>query len=284
VAKQASEITTACYRHPSRETGVSCSNCGNPICPDCMTSTSVGMRCPDCASQKTKVVTAATLGGPPQLTYALIAINVLAFVAIQADAFRGLIGGGISDYAKTALYGPAIADGEWWRIVTSGFMHAGILHIAFNMYVLYWLGSMLEPSIGKLRFGIIYFVSLVGGSFGALLLSGNTLTVGASGAVFGLMGAGFIWMRARGIDPMQSGLGILIVLNLALGFVVSGISIGGHIGGLISGGLVAYLMFDLAERRGLSSSVVYGLSVVLGVALLVGSVLLAQPSPTPAGF
>jgi membrane associated rhomboid family serine protease len=284
VAKQASEITTACYRHPSRETGVSCSNCGNPICPDCMTSTSVGMRCPDCASQKTKVVTAATLGGTPQLTYALIAINVLAFVAIQADAFRGLIGGGISDYAKTALYGPAIADGEWWRIVTSGFMHAGILHIAFNMYVLYWLGSMLEPSIGKLRFGIIYFVSLVGGSFGALLLSGNTLTVGASGAVFGLMGAGFIWMRARGIDPMQSGLGILIVLNLALGFVVSGISIGGHIGGLISGGLVAYLMFDLAERRGLSSSVVYGLSVVLGVALLVGSVLLAQPSPTPAGF
>jgi membrane associated rhomboid family serine protease len=279
VAKQASDEITTCYRHPGRQTGVSCSNCGRPICPDCMTTTPVGMRCPECARQKTKVHTAATLTGTPQLTYALIAINAVAYVvAASGGGGLGRTTGSVVD--KGDLYAYAVAHGEWWRIITSGFLHAGLLHIAFNMYFLYFLGTLLEPAIGKLRFGIIYFVSLIGGSFGCLLLSPNSATVGASGAVFGLMGAAILAMRARGIDPMQSGLGVTLLLNLGITFVLPGISIGGHLGGLFAGGIVGYLMFEVAERRRIPMNLVYGVSVVLAIALAVGGVVIAR-SATP---
>ncbi|HEV7884296.1 MAG TPA: rhomboid family intramembrane serine protease [Solirubrobacteraceae bacterium] len=240
-----------------------------------MTPTPVGMRCPECSRQKTKVRTAATLSDEPRLTYALIAINVIAWVAMLASGapFNGVAG---TVYQHGALYGPLVADGEWWRIVTAGFLHAGIIHIAFNMYFLYFLGTILEPMIGKLRFGLIYFVSLVGGSFGALLLTPNTPTVGASGAVFGLMGAGILVMRARGIDPMQSGLGITLLLNLGITFLIPGIAIGGHIGGLIAGGIVGYLLYDVADRRrSLSETPLLAICVVLGLALAVGCVAVA---------
>jgi membrane associated rhomboid family serine protease len=282
VAKEATDTTvTTCYRHASRETGVSCSNCGRPICPDCMTPTPVGMRCPECSRQKTKVRTAATLTKAPQLTYALIAINLAAFVA--ASTGGGGLGTSGPVYEHGVLYAAAVADGEWWRIVTAGFLHGGLLHIAFNMYFLYFIGTLLEPAIGRLRFGIIYFVSLIGGSFGALLLSPDAPTVGASGAVFGLMGAAILAMRARGIDPMQSGLGVTLLLNLGITFLIPNISIGGHLGGLFAGGIVGYLMFEVAERRRISATLVYGASVVLAVALAVGGVLVAQ-SATPALF
>jgi len=279
VAKTASEEITTCYRHSSRETGVSCSNCGNPICPDCMTSTAVGMRCPDCARQKTKVRTAATLTGPPQLTYALIAINLVAFVVTSA-ASGGLSLTSSTLYEPGSLYALPVADGEYWRIVTSGFLHAGLLHIALNMYFLYYLGTLLEPSIGKLRFGLLYAVSLFGGSFGALLLSPNAATVGASGAVFGVMGAAILAMRARGIGLMESGLGITLALNVVISFR-PGISLGGHAGGLVAGFIVGYLMFELAERRRIPSRVVYAVSIGLVVALAVGAVVVAQSAPPP---
>ena len=279
MAKTASEEITTCYRHSSRETGVSCSNCGNPICPDCMTSTAVGMRCPDCARQKTKVRTAATLTGPPQLTYALIAINLVAFVVTSA-ASGGLSLTSSTLYEPGSLYALPVADGEYWRIVTSGFLHAGLLHIALNMYFLYYLGTLLEPSIGKLRFGLLYAVSLFGGSFGALLLSPNAATVGASGAVFGVMGAAILAMRARGIGLMESGLGITLALNVVISFR-PGISLGGHAGGLVAGFIVGYLMFELAERRRIPSRVVYAVSIGLVVALAVGAVVVAQSAPPP---
>jgi membrane associated rhomboid family serine protease len=160
----------------------------------------------------------------------------------------GSAGGRIfNDYA---LYGPAVADGQWWRLVTSGFLHGGLLHVGFNMYILWFLGNMLEPSLGPWRFGALYFASLLAGSFGALLLSPDAATVGASGAVFGLMGAAFLLSRARGIDPMQSGIGPLILLNLAISFIPGlNISIGGHLGGLVGGALAAFLMDQAAERR-----------------------------------
>jgi len=269
----APETATTCYRHKDRETNVSCSSCGRPICPDCMTSTPVGMRCPECSRQKTKVRTAATLQGDPRLTYVLIAINVIAFVAQVAGG--NLNGRAGTVYVDGALFGPLVATGDWWRIVTAGFLHAGPLHIALNMYFLWFLGTMLEPVIGRLRFGLIYFVSLLGGSLGALLVSPDAVTVGASGAVFGLMGAGILVMRARGIDPMQSGLGVTLLLNLGISFLIPNISIGGHIGGLVAGGAVAYLMFELAERRGLARNAVLIASAALGVALAVAAVLVA---------
>jgi membrane associated rhomboid family serine protease len=270
---EASTATT-CYRHPNRETGVACSSCGRPICPDCMTPTPVGMRCPECSRQKTKVRTAATLTSEPQLTYLLIAINVIAWLGMLASG-APISGVGGTVYQHGALYGPLVADGEWWRIITGGFLHAGILHIAFNMYFLYFLGTILEPMIGRLRFALIYVVALVGGSFGALLLSPNTPTVGASGAVFGLMGAAIIAMRARGIDPWQSGLGVTLLLNLGITFLIPGIAIGGHIGGLIAGGIVGYLLFEVADRRRSSVTPVLAVCVVLAVALAVGCIAVA---------
>ena len=247
---------STCYRHPDRETGVSCSNCGRPICTDCMTPTPVGMRCPECSRQKTKVHTMSSLAVEPRVTYALIALNVMAFIAVGATG-GGLGGSGGSLFGEGALVGIAagsdglvgVAAGEYWRLITGGFLHAGLLHLGFNMYVLYWLGTMLEPTLGHVRFLALYLASLLAGSFGALLLSPRSFTVGASGAVFGLMGAAFILERARGMDPMQSGIGFVILLNLGLTFVIGNISIGGHIGGLVGGALAALAITRLPRTR-----------------------------------
>jgi membrane associated rhomboid family serine protease len=268
-----------CYRHPNRETGVSCSNCGNPICTDCMTATPVGMRCPDCAGRKQRVHTLRSMHVDPTATYVLIAVNVLMFVAAGAGGswITGR-GGGSTLFFDFALNGPAVdPGGDYWRLITAGFLHSGIIHIGFNMYILYWLGTMLEPSLGHLRFVALYFTSLVSGSFGALLLSPNVNTVGASGAVFGLMGATFVLQRARGVDPMQSGIGPIILLNLAISFILPNISIGGHLGGLAGGALAALAMERLAGlRRGVALPVAACLAI--GVVAAVAAVAVAGRS------
>jgi membrane associated rhomboid family serine protease len=237
-----------CYRHPDRETAVACSNCGRPICPDCMTTTQVGMRCPECARERTRVQSLGSLAREPTLTYALIGINVLVALAVflsgaSATSFRG--GSLLSDGAVSRA---AIADHEYWRLITAGFLHAGFFHLAFNMLSLYILGGLLEPGVGRLRFALIYFVSLLAGSFGALLLQPVGQTVGASGAVFGLMGAAIVVLRNRGINLMESGLALWLGLNLLITFAVPGISIGGHIGGLVGGTVAALLLFVVGER------------------------------------
>lgn len=261
-----------CYRHPDRETGVSCSSCDRPICPECMTATQVGMRCPECARERTQVRTVRSMGGDPTLTYVLIGINVLVYLGAVLSG-GGLLGGGVL-YQQGALQGSLVADGEVWRLLTSGFLHAGVFHLFLNMFVLYILGSMLEPAIGRLRFGVIYFVSLFSGSFGVMLLSPEQTTVGASGAVFGLMGAAVIVMRSRGINPMESGLGLLILLNLGITFLVPGISIGGHLGGLVGGGLAAFVLFGLRDRLRVPSPVATALAAGIGVLAVVGSIAL----------
>src|SRR5262245_34269080 len=159
-----------CYRHPGRETGVSCSSCGRPICPDCMTPTPVGMRCPECARQRTAVHTLAATRSEPRVTVAIIIVCAALFLA--TGDFGVQSSGGNQLFRDLALFGPAVSIGhDYWRLVTSGFLHAGFLHIAFNMYLLWVLGQMLEPALGSLRFAILYFTSLLCGSFGALLLS-----------------------------------------------------------------------------------------------------------------
>ncbi len=228
-----------CYRHPGRETGVSCSNCGRPICPDCMTPTPVGMRCPECSKQTTQVRNLRTTYDRPVDTIGLIAICVLLYYGSSAN------GRVLGDFG---LFGPSVATGELYRLVTSGFLHGGLLHLGFNMYILYYLGNMLEPSLGPVRFAGVYAASLLAGSFGALLLSPEALTVGASGAVYGLMGAAFVMQMSRGIDPMQGGIGPLILINLAISFVIPNVSIGGHLGGL-AGGALAGLAVDRIQAR-----------------------------------
>lgn len=262
-----------CYRHSGRETGVHCSNCGRPICPDCMTSTPVGMRCPECARQKSKVRTLSSTSTEPSLTYLLIGLNVLVFLG-------GLLGGGgpsVTSASSTlvsdgGLSRVAIENGEYYRLLTSGFLHAGFAHLLFNMFSLYILGTLLEPAVGRLRFGLIYFTSLLAGSFGALLLSPNGLTVGASGAIFGLMGAAAVVMRGRGMNLMESGLGIWIVLNLVLTFTISGISIGAHVGGLIGGTLAALVLFDVRDRMRLPEFAGAALCVVVALAAVAGAI------------
>ena len=261
-----------CYRHPDRETGVSCSNCGRPICPDCMTSTSVGMRCPECARQTTKVRTGAgafspTAGKMPA-TIALIAINVIVFVIELAGGGTGSFSGGGDVIRDAGLHGPDVSDGDWWRVVSSGFLHAGFLHLLLNMYVLYVAGSILEPGVGTPRFLGIYFVSLIAGSLGALIVDPNAVTVGASGAIFGLMAAVVVIARGRGVEQLASQFGLFIVLNLVLTFSISGISVGGHIGGLI-GGFVAAALVLFVERQ-MSGRAGFGLELA-GIVLIIAA-------------
>jgi membrane associated rhomboid family serine protease len=148
-----------------------------------------------------------------------------------------------------ALFGPLIAeDGEWWRIVTGGFLHRGLPHIALNMALLWLLGGQLERALGSVRFTILYFGALLAGAFGALLVDPAALTVGASGAVFGLMGAAVAAQRASGISPWKSGIGGLVLINLVFTFAVSNISVGGHIGGLIGGYLIGWIFYETPKR------------------------------------
>src|SRR3954452_8095416 len=232
-----------CYRHPRRETGVSCSNCGNPICPDCMTPTPVGMRCPDCAGQRTQVRTMRSMNVDPMATYVLIAVNVLVYFGVQSSPKAA---------ADLVLYGPLVADGDYWRLVTSGFMHdtQHIYHLLLNMYALFWLGRMIEPALGHPRFLGLYFTSLLSGSLGVLVLQPDTPAVGASGAIFGLFGAAIVMARNRNIDLMQSGLLPVLILNLVITFLPGfHIAYGAHLGGLIGGVVTAFVMEELAQRR-----------------------------------
>ena len=273
-----------CYRHPSRETGVSCANCGRPICPDCMTTTPVGMRCPECSKQRTKVMRMRDMRTVPRVTYAIIAINVIAFLT---EGNITLTSGGIGNkvYVEGALLGsseiPAlagqgVAHGQYYRIITGGFLHENLLHIGFNMYILYIVGQMLEPAIGSFRFAVIYSVSLLTGSLGALLVTPHSLTVGASGAVFGVLGAAAVEMRARKVPVLQSWIGGLILINLIFSFTFSNISWGGHVGGLI-GGTVTALALQLGERYR-SQALALASCAAIAVASVVGCVATSKSS------
>jgi membrane associated rhomboid family serine protease len=259
-----------CYRHADRRAGVICQRCDRPICPDCMRQASVGFHCPECTKAGAqKVLRPGQLITRPVVTQVIIAINAAVYG-------YGMVKGPDQLIYDGGLFGPSVASGEWYRIVTSGFLHAGLLHIGFNMFILYQLGMLLEPALGKLRFSLVYAVAMLSGSLGVLLLSPNNLTVGASGAVFGLMGAAVAAMRARGIDPFSTGLGGLIVINLVITFTLARyISVGGHVGGLIGGFLAGWVFVDLGPRYLKDSTLTVGLVAVMGVALAGASLLVA---------
>jgi membrane associated rhomboid family serine protease len=218
-----------------------------------MTPTPVGMRCPECARDRTKVKTIrpGVVSTTPVVTQALVAINVAVFIAELASGAT-INGGGAPGtvLAKGGLLGPAIEhQHQYYRLLTSGFLHYNILHIAFNMIFLYVMGTILEPAIGRLNFAAVYFTSLFAGSFGALLFEPDVLTVGASGACFGILGALIVVARSRGIPIWQSGLGLTLAINVVFSLSVAGISIGGHLGGLVGGVISGALIVEVAERR-----------------------------------
>jgi membrane associated rhomboid family serine protease len=263
-----------CYRHPDRETGLSCSECGRPICTECMTPAPVGLRCPDHAGPrrgpriKPRPVVRApgtafgTTDAP--ITKALIAINVTVYL-ITAVQGAGINSPGGSLYLKSVLYGPFVAQGDWWRLVTSMFLHGFLLHIAFNMYALWVIGRPVEQYLGRTRYLGLYFVSGLAGAAGALIQSPLTPVVGASGAIFGILGAMLIieWQATGRLGGQAM---TLIVINLVFSFTFSGISWGGHIGGLIGGILVtlAYAHWG----RGQAAHGRLGLGGVLGLAIV----------------
>jgi len=265
-----------CYRHPSRETGVACSSCGRPICPDCMTPTPVGMRCPECSRDRTRVTRGVRSGSSvPAATQALIGLNVIAFLAETAAGAPLGGGGGGTVWLHGVLFGPSITvNHEYWRLLTSGFLHDGLIHIGINMLSLYFVGSALEPAIGKRNFVVVYFVSLLAGSFGSLLFQPDIPTLGASGAIFGVFGALIVVSRYRGIPFWQSGLGFILVLNLLFSLTVQGISIGGHLGGLVGGLITGWLVLELDERRGKAWLAMAG-CVVVAVASVAAALAVA---------
>lgn len=246
-----------------------------------MTPTPVGMRCPECASHRTRVVRGTGtggLGGVAPGTFALIALNVAFFLAEIAGGRGGLAESGGSVVNDLALRGTAVAEGQWYRLVTGGFLHAGFAHIALNMLALYFLGRLLEPAIGTTRFLFLYGASLLAGSFGAVLLTpAGQDTVGASGAIFGIFGAAFVLAGARGLRGVASQLGLLLLVNIAFTLSVPDISVGGHLGGL-AGGLLCGGVIVLGERGALGRrrlAVELGAMTAVGLAAAVAAILVA---------
>lgn len=254
-----------CFRHPNREAGRRCTRCGKPACAECLVQASVGSHCVDCAkAARPDATTRARYWSarqPTLVTYALIAINLAVFIWLAIDSIDSLGGDrGTEGYIKLGLSRdllrydvyPGIPDfglpGQWYRLVSSGFLHYGILHLAFNMYALWMLGQTLEPMLGRVRFALAYFACLLGGSAGALLLQPDGLHGGASGAVFGLFGLVIVGYMQRGINPLTTPLGGVMIINVLLSFR-PGISFGGHLGGLAAGMLCAIAMMAPPQRR-----------------------------------
>lgn len=212
-----------------------------------MTAASVGFHCPECVrSSGQKVLRPSDLQVRPVATQVLVAVNVAVFVV---DLL--LAGQGTDLTREGGLVGFEVAGGEWWRIVSSGFLHVSLLHVGFNVLLLWLLGRLVEPAIGSARFLVLYFASLLAGSFGVMVLDASSVvaTVGASGAVFGLMGAAVVAQRYSGVDPWSTGLGPTIAINLVLTFLLPGISIGGHLGGLVGGAIAGLLLFGPPASR-----------------------------------
>jgi membrane associated rhomboid family serine protease len=204
----------------------------------------------------------------PFIANAIIGLNVavwlLGLLVAPGAVFSGSPLAGIG-----GLDGPDVAAGQWWRLFTAGFIHSGLLHLGLNMYVLYILGPPLERALGRLGFVAVYVAGLTASSLGALILSSHSLTVGASGAIFALMGATVIGQRAAGIDPWRSGIVVWVVLNLAFTFVIPGISIGGHLGGLAGGLIAGAILFRRWLRPALASLACFGLAAACVAAALV---------------
>jgi len=266
------QATPTCYRHPQTVSYVSCHRCGRPICPECQVSAPVGVQCVECVAQANRSLPQQKTefggrlrAGAPVITYGVIALNVLVY------ALQWIIPG----FTNSLVLAPAIAAYEPWRLITSAFAHSmgSFLHLAMNMYGIYIFGTLLEPKLGRLRFAWLYLISAIGGSLGILLLSAPlSATLGASGALAGLFLATFVVYRSNKQALRQ--MGIILVLNIVLGFVVSGISWQGHLGGAVLGILAACCIVLIPKSNPQRARTQILLLAVLSV-LLLGAVYLA---------
>jgi membrane associated rhomboid family serine protease len=270
-----------CYRHTDRETYIKCSRCERPICPDCMVDASVGFQCPECVREGSRSVRKATtpLGGERRentnlVTKVLLAINALVWLTITVSGSRDLDERLLlfKDAATGYTSQAGVLNGEWYRMLTATFTHTEIWHIALNMFALWILGSAIEPVLGRWRFLMLYLLSGLGGSVVSLLgLVDNQASLGASGAVFGLFGALFIVARRIGADT--SFIVVILAINVVIGFTVPSIDWRAHLGGLVTGTVLA-LVFAHAPRKhrtafGVGACVAVFVAIVAVAALLI---------------
>nr|WP_203745742.1 rhomboid family intramembrane serine protease [Catellatospora bangladeshensis] len=258
-----------CYRHPGRETYLSCTRCSRPICPDCMISASVGHQCPECVAEgrRTQRPALTHFGGSQvgmhgYVTKALIGINVAVFLLglVLAGAAAGFDGGLFTGATKIQFLGGVIGpdfcglgnpdtgmcyeaytgidNGAYYRLFTAMFIHYGIIHLALNMWALWVLGRSLEAALGPIRFGALYLICGLGGNVACYVLSPGALSAGASTAVYGLFAAYFFVLRRLGRDAMS--VVPIIVINVILSFSIPGISWQGHLGGLVTGAICGF--------------------------------------------
>ncbi|MFD4294806.1 rhomboid family intramembrane serine protease [Rhodococcus sp. NPDC058505] len=244
-----------CVRHPDRPTGLSCTRCGRPACPDCLRSAPVGQHCVDCvAAANRQTATVRTVAGAPVrsgtptpiVTYVLMGINILVFLvtALQAKSLMDNGRGFINPFTGTAVFDSSlfgwwvlspvdVASGDWIRLVGSGFLHFGLVHLAVNMFALYVLGRDTELVLGRARYGAVYLISLLGGSASVMAFEGSGFTAGASGAIFGIMGAQAVLLlrMRRSPGPVLA----VIAINVVISVTLPGISFWGHFGGLAAG-------------------------------------------------
>lgn len=276
-----------CYQHPDRETGIRCTRCERPVCPECMISASVGFQCPDCvregsgtglapAASRPRTIAGGTVAADPRLvTKVLLAINVALFVAVLSREALvdelDLIG---LAFSRSSLQVVGVADGEWYRLVTAVFLHQEVWHIGFNMLGLWWLGGPLEAALGRVRYLALYLLSGLGGSALTYLVAApNQPSLGASGAIFGLLGATVVLMRRMNYD-MKPVL-VLLALNLLFTFTWSGIAWQAHVGGLVAGTLVAIaLVHAPRERRALVQYGACGLILLATAGIVVARTLM----------
>ncbi|MFF3847348.1 rhomboid family intramembrane serine protease [Streptomyces sp. NPDC002328] len=268
-----------CYRHAGRETGVRCTRCERPICPECMISASVGFQCPECvrggsgtghaptANQPRTIAGGTIVADPRLLTKILIGINLAVFLAVQIrpSLLSSLV---LIGQWPPAVFGPTegVAEGEWYRLVTAMFTHEAIWHIAFNMLSLWWLGGPLEEALGRARYLALYFISgLAGSALTYLLAEPDSASLGASGAIFGLFGATAVLMRRMRNDmrPIIA----LLVINLIFTFGWSNIAWQAHIGGLVAGVVIGYGMVHAPRAR--RALVQYGTCALVLLAVVV---------------
>jgi membrane associated rhomboid family serine protease len=290
--------TPTCPRHPDRVAGRRCTRCGRPACDACLVQASVGSHCVDCVkTARPDVRTRARFWSARQpilITTILIGINVAIFLAVLLiSRDPAALTGGVTDvHLQLGLSRDVLAErivwqseegllvtepDGWYRLVTSGFLHFGIIHLAFNMYFLWVLGPMLEPALGRVQYLLLYLASLLGGSLGVVLIDDGGISAGASGAVFGLLAAAFVGLWRRGVNPMTTGVGTALLLNLFITFAVSGISVGGHLGGAAAGAICGVVMLAPPYRR-----FPHWMSYATPIAVGVGSVIAAVVVVTSA--
>ncbi|MFI6009394.1 rhomboid family intramembrane serine protease [Streptomyces sp. NPDC051243] len=283
-SSQDAQSLPVCYRHPGRETGIRCTRCERPICPDCMVSASVGFQCPDCVrggsgtghapdAARPRTIAGGTITADPRLlTKILIGINLAVFIAVQTSTAL------LNDLVLLGAWPPApfnptegVAGGEWYRLVTSMFTHEAIWHIAFNMLSLWWLGGPLEAALGRARYLALYLCSgLAGSALAYLLASPTTATLGASGAIFGLFGATAVLMRRLNYDmrPIIALLVINLIFTFSPGFNISWQA---HIGGLVAGVVIGYAMVHAPRQR--RALIQYGTCALVLAVIVLATVL-----------